>query len=228
MAWPWNKPAPQGETEEQKKAREQGEQDAFISKLNENFQQLVKPINDKVDAMQARWTKLETDASNEAADEHRRAEEASLTDEQKAALRQQIERRQDRNLAISSRAMVIEDQIAREFETKFPKFVPKFRELCAATNMEVKAREDYAALCRNAMKTIIGDAAINGGLSLDGDRFYLEDATSRTTGETHEFLGADMTWKDPISGKVLTGRDQLAKLGINADEFAKSVKAGTV
>jgi hypothetical protein len=227
----WNKKPPDNETEEQRKVREEKEQNDFIEKLNGNLEQKLKPLADQVKAWDERWKKLEeAAASGGNGDEGGDDGGEGLTEEQKRIREDQIEKRKLLALTIATNARITESEVLHEVHEKFPEFEAKVKDIYANTPLERKGQADYAAYCRNVMKMVVGEAALAGGLRYDAGKktFFLENASGGGEGESHEFLASDMTWTDPASGKTLTGREQLAKLGIKPEDFAESVKHGVV
>jgi hypothetical protein len=226
----WNKKAPEGETEEQRKTREEKEQNDFIEKigvtLDAKVTAAVKPIAEKVTSLDDRWTKLESAATNNE-EEH---VDDNLTDEQKREKLRDTNEQKLLALTIATNARITEGEVLQEVHEKFPEFETKIKEIYANTAIARKGAADYAAYCRNVMKMVVGEAALAGGLRYDtaSKSFFLENASGGGDGESHEFLASDMNWTDPKSGKVVTAREQLAKLGITPEEFDKSVKAGVV
>lgn len=234
----WNKKPPDGETDEQRKTREEKEQNEFIEKLNGSFEAKLdaklKPITDKVTSLDDRWTKLETAAGEgnggDGGGGGGGGGDEGLSDEEKYRRTNDIEKRKLLALTIATNARMTEGEVLTEVREKFPEFEAKIKDIYANTSIERKGQADYAAFCRNVMKMVVGEAALAGGLRYDANSktFFLENASGGGDGETHDFLASDMTWTDPASGKTLTGRDQLAKLGIKPEEFAESVKHGVV
>ena len=225
--WPWStSQSSANETEEQPKQREEQDQktyDEFFAKIGETIDSRLKPISEKVDSMETRWKTLEKDA----ADEDRRRSEGELTDEQKLA-RASV---QQTVAIIQTNARNTENQVLADIRERFPEFEARVKEIYAGTPVERKAQPDYEVYCRNVVNMLVGKAALDGGLKYDqgNKKFFLEDAQGRNAeGDTYPFLESDMTWQNPRNGQVLTGRQQLEKLGIKPEEFAKSIKEGIV
>ena len=227
MAWPFPKAAPAGESDEDRKKREEAEQNAFIERIGVSIDAKLKPLSDKVETWDGRWKKLEEAATappqEPPADDH-------LTDEEKRRKEDQSEKSKILAVAIATNARITEGEVISEVATKFPHFTDKVKEYFANTPLERKAQADYGAYCRNVVKMVVGDALMAGGLTYDAGAktFFLEPGTGKPGEAAHEFLAGDMTWTDPASGRTLTGRQQLEKLGIDPEDFAKSVKAGVV
>ena len=227
MKWPWSTTqSSANETEEQRKQREEQDQktsDEFFAKIGETIDSRLKPISEKVDSMETRWKGLEKDA----ADDERRRADGELTDEQKLAR----ERVQQTVAIIQTNARITENQVLADIRERFPEFEARVKEIYAGTPVERKAQPDYEVYCRNVVNMLVGKAALDGGLKYDqgNKKFFLEDAQGRNAeGDTYPFLESDMTWQNPRNGQVLTGRQQLEKLGIKPEEFAKSIKEGIV
>jgi len=226
MAWPFPKSAPAGESEEDKKKREEAEMNAFVERIGVSIDAKLKPLTEKVEAWDGRWKKLE----EAAATPDEKPDEGGLSDEERRRRDDAIEKQKLLALSIATNARITEAEILAEVRGKFPNFEDKVKEYFANTPLERKAQADYATYCRNVVSMVIGQAALSGGLTYDNANktFFLEPGTGKTGEAAHDFLSADMTWTDPASGRTLTGRQQLERLGITPEDFAKSVKAGVV
>jgi hypothetical protein len=232
----WNKKPPEGETEEQKKQREEKEQNEFIEKIGVTLDAKVKAavgdLSAKVTSWDDRWKKLEEAAAGgEGGGEGGGGSgDEELTDDQKREKLDREEKNKLLALTIATNARITEAEILHEVHDKFPEFEAKIKDIYANTPIARKGQADYAAYCRNVMKMVVGEAALAGGLRYDSasKQFFLENSSGGGDGETHEFLASDMNWTDPTSGRTLSARDQLNKLGITPEDFAKSVKAGVV
>jgi len=224
----WSKKPPEGETEEQRKVREEKEEQEFLSKIGLAVEAKMKPLSEKVDSWDKRWETLER-AATETGDGGG-GEDPDATEEEKREKARRIENGKLLAATILTNARVTEKEVLDEIKDKFPEFIPQVKEIFANTAVERKGMADYAVYCRNVISMIIGKAAMNGGLRYnEGTKtFFLEDQGGAGEADQHDFLAPDMTWSDPRSGKTLTGRQQLAKLGISAEDFAKSVKSGVV
>jgi hypothetical protein len=99
--------------------------------------------------------------------------------------------------------------------------VPEIKKHLDNTNIARKAAADYPAYVENVVSMVIGQNARKAGLKMDGSKktFYLEDATSRSTAKESP-LSSEYTWVDQ-KGRSLRGDEQLRKLGIDPEEFAK-------
>lgn len=229
MKLPWQKDPPASETAEEKLKREEAEQTAFFGKIGELVKNEMKPVADTVADLQGKWKKLEESA---AADEHDNDnnDDANLTEEEKRRKNDEIEKRKILALSIMTNARITENEVLQEVHTKFPEYESKIREYFANTPIERKGQADYAAYCQNIVDMVLGKAARAGGLRYDtsNKRFFLEDASGGDGKENYDFLASDVTWQDPRSGKIVTGREQLAKLGITPEEFRKSQEKGIV
>jgi hypothetical protein len=221
MAWPFAKK--QDDTPPEKKD-EQGkaEVDALVDRLNQSFTEQVKPILAKVEALETKWNAIETAASDEVKNKN----EETLTDEQKAA--------RDKHallaLNINTNARLTESEVLGELSHKWGEFIPEIRKRLSTVSLDRKAQPNYAEVVRSVANLVIGEAAVAKGLNFDGQRkeFFLEDAAGKSGETGYDFLASDLNWTDPRSGKTMTPREQLSKLGITPEEFAKSQKAGVV
>lgn len=226
MAWPFNK-----KEDPPKDDQNKSEVDALVEKLSTTFsaqlEEKLAPIRTEVTGIKTKWETLER-AATAPPDDGKNADGTELTDDQK----RQLNERKLLGISIATNARVTEMEILGEVSSQgLGEFLPKIREYLQNTPLERKGQADYATYCRNIVKMVVGDAAMNGGLRFDGQnkRFFLEDAGGKPgEGQGMEFLAPDMTWTDPKSGRVLTGRQQLEKLGIKPEDFAKSVKDGVI
>jgi hypothetical protein len=224
----WNKKTPEGETEEQIKQREEKEQNDFISALMGKFEEKIKPLNDKVSAWDDRWKKLEDAAAGSVNDDS--SNDANLSDDEKQRMNEEVERRKLLAISIATNARITENEVLADVKEKFPELAEKVKEFLVNTPLERKGQQDYQQYCRNVVSMVVGQAAMTGGLQYNPatKQFFLENASAGSRGEQLEFLAPDMAWTDPSSGRTLTGRQQLEKLGIAPEDFAKSVKNGVV
>ena len=226
----WAKKAPEGESDEQRKAREEGEQNAFISSLMTKFEEKIKPLSDKVGEWDNRWKTLEEAAKAGDPNIDGNQDDPDLSEDDKRKMREETEKRMLFAQGIANNARWVEQEALSTLGDEYRELIPKIKERFLQTPVERKGTQDYPQYCLNVINMCIGEAARAGGLRYDGanKRFFLEDASAGDRGERHDFLDADMTWTDPKSGKVLTGRDQLARLGITPEEFQKSIDKGVV
>lgn len=220
MAWGLGKKKEEG-ADDAAKAAEKAEREEMLNAFAAKFEEIVKPVRDSVADMQAKWAKVES-AATTPPDENHDVNGNELTDEQKRAAR-------DRALVggiVATNARLTEAEVIGEVAAKWSGFLPKIKEYFAACPLERKGQADYVGYCRNIVKMVIGDAALAGGLSYDGNqkRFFLEDSAA-TTGENADVFTSDLNWSDK-NGKTVSATDQLARLGIDPKEFADSVKEG--
>lgn len=212
--------------------QEKAEMDAFIEKIGVSFDAKLdaklKPITDDVAGIKTKWETLEKDSTTQLTEEEERARrerEAGMTDEEKRSLNEK------KLLAVTilTNARLTESEILGEVSAQgFAEFLPKIREHLTATDISVKGQANYGNYVRNVVDMVIGAAARNGGLKFDGSgkKFFLEDAAASGTNET-TVLGRDLNWTDR-NGKVVSGAEQLARLGINQKDFVESNKNGVV
>ena len=144
MAWPFPKAAPAGESDEDRKKREEAEQNAFIERIGVSIDAKLKPLSDKVETWDGRWKKLEEAATTPETP----PEDDSLTDEQRRRKEDQSEKSKILAVAIATNARITEGEVISEVATKFPHFTDKVTEYFANTPLERKAQADYGAYCR--------------------------------------------------------------------------------
>jgi hypothetical protein len=229
MAWPFNKKDDSQNTDNRDQSK--AEIDSLVERLSASFsaqlEEKLTPIRTEVTGIKTKWENLEKVATA-AADDGKNPDGSELTDDQK----RQINERKLLGISIATNARITEMEILGEVSSQgLGEFLPRIREYFQNTTLERKGQADYATYCRNIVDMVLGAAARNGGLRFDGQnkRFFLEDAGGKNNdGQGFEFLAPDMSWTDPKTGKVLTGRQQLEKLGIKPEDFAKSVKDGMI
>jgi hypothetical protein len=224
MAWPFGKK--QEESNAGGGDQTKTEVDALVDRLTQSFEakleEKFKPISTEVTALKNKWESIESAASDEVKNKN----EETLTEEQKAAR----EKNALLALNINTNARLTESEVLGELSGKWGEFIPEIRKRLQTVSIDRKAQPNYAEVVRSVANLVIGEAAVAKGLNFDGQRkeFFLEDAAGKTSGESYDFLGSDLNWTDPRSGRTMTPREQLAKLGISPEEFAKSQKAGVV
>jgi hypothetical protein len=189
--------------------------------MTQSFEQQLKPLRDTVGELQTKWAGIETAANAEVT----RTTEDALTEEQKTAREKQALL----GMTIQTNARLTESEVLGELSGKWGKFISEIRKQLATVSLDRKSQPNYAEVVRKVASLVIGEAAMNNGLTLNGNgEFFLEDAAGKSGDSEYGFLASDMSWTDPKSGRVLTGREQLAKLDIKPEDFAKSVKEGIV
>lgn len=220
MTWGLGKKKEEG-ADDAAKAAEKAEREELLNAFAAKFEEIVKPVRDSVADMQAKWAKVEN-AATTPPDENHDAAGNELTEEQK---------RQARENAllggiVATNARLTESEVIGEVAAKWSGFLPKIKEYFANTPLDRKGKPDYAVYCRNIVKMVIGDAALAGGLSYDGNqkRFFLEDSAA-ASGENADVFTSDLNWTDK-NGKTVSATEQLNHLGIDPKEFADSVKEG--
>jgi hypothetical protein len=212
-------------------------QDELIAKFSSVVAEALKPINEKIEAqatevktLTTKWNEIENAGAAEAEEARRRAAAAAdgeLTPEQKAEKSQQALFAQ----TVLTNARITENEVAATLERDFPKLVPEFRQMCANTDWKVKALSNYQQQCMNAIDSLIGREARKGGLRYQKqtEKFVIEDGGARGSNEDNPLIGGDYDWTaGDGTGKTLTGTEQLAKLGLNAKDFAEMQKLGMV
>lgn len=186
-------------------------------------------MREEFTALKTDWDSIKAEAarsSNDEADRARRAAEDNQTPEEKLA----TENKRLLMVSLLTNARITESEVVDEVKSQWPGLVPKIKDLLATIPMDDKVKADYGQRCRNAVKLVIGDEAIKGGLRHNSDtkKFFLEDAAASTGGEDSPFNDPDLTWVDERSGKTLTATEQLAKLHIDPKQFADFLKRQAV
>lgn len=215
----WNKkPADDG-------SQSKTEADLLVEKLGAAIDAKLAPLSETVTALKTEWDGIKAEAtrsSNDESEAARRAAENNLTPEEKLA----NENKRLLMVSLLTNARITESEVLREVEGQWPGLLPRIREVFASIPMDDKVKADYAQRCRNAVKLVVGDEAMKGGLRQNSEtkKFFLEDAAASTGGDESPFNDPSLTWMDERSGKTLTASEQLAKLRIDPKEFAEFVK----
>jgi hypothetical protein len=209
-------------------------QDELIAKFSAVVEAAVKPLNEKIEAqatevktLTTKWNEIETAGAAEAEEARRRAAAAAdseLTPEQKA----EKERQGLFAQTVLTNARITENEVAATLERDFPKLVPEFRQMCANTDWKVKALPNYQQQCMNAIDSLIGREARKNGLRYQKqtEKFVIEDAGARGSGEDNPLASGDYDWLDESTGRTLTATEQLAKLKLTPEDFKRMQKEG--
>ena len=216
----WNKKPPEGDGPQSKT-----EADLLVERLGATIDEKLKPLRDEFTTLKTDWDSIKAEATRGADDEAARARKAAddtLTPEEKLA----NENKRLLMVSLLTNARITESEVVDEVKAQWPGLVPRIKEVLSTVPMDDKVKADYAQRCRNAVKLVIGDEAIKGGLRQNSEtkKFFLEDAAANTGGEDSPFNDPDLTWVDERSGKTLTASQQLEKLRIDPKEFAEFVK----
>lgn len=210
MAWPF-KEKKEGEVEktpEQIKA----EQDAIVARFSEALDAKLSPVMEKVSNMENRWNAIEAEANKPPADPNAEPPKPLNDNEQKLFA-----------ATVLTNARLTEREVIDELSSDWKDLIPEARKIFADTPVNRKAQPDYAAYCRNVVDMLIGREAKKHGLRSEGGKFFLEDAgTGGEHGDPVNTELRDYNWQDPVSGKTLTGRQQLEKLGIDPKKFVEA------
>jgi hypothetical protein len=204
------------------------EADLLVEALGAKIEEKFSKKFEAVDTLLGKWNKMEEEATNSLNEEknrNARAAEENLTPEEKLA----NENKRLLMVSLLTNARITESEVVDEVKSQWPGLVPRIREVLSTIPMDDKVKADYAQRCRNAVKLVIGDEAIKGGLRQNSDtkKFFLIDETAGSTGGDDSPLGdPDLTWIDPRNPNraPMTAAEQLRKLHIDPKEFAEFVK----
>src|SRR6516225_1550458 len=106
----WSKKPPEGETEEQRKVREEKEEQEFLSKIGLAVEAKMKPLTEKVDSWDKRWETLERAATETGDGGGGGDEDANATEEEKREKARRIENRKLLAATILTNARVTEKE----------------------------------------------------------------------------------------------------------------------
>lgn len=207
-------------TPPENKDQSKSEADLLIEKLGLTIEAKLKPLSDKVSAIDQWRTDLTTQAEKKTPPEKKDGdppkrvtlEEASMSPEAEQLWKEQnllpgaIQTTQ-LNARLTERECL--DSLGPEFDFLKPDIRKIFDE---QTPIQRKAGTDYPAYCSNVVKMVIGDAALKAGLKADGKsrRFFLEDGSSKNDGKTEGFDASEA--------------ETLRRLKIDPKEFADANK----
>lgn len=220
MAWPkFGKPE-----EKKDEGQSKAEADALIERIGTSLEERFKPKFEAVDTLLTKWNKMEEEATRTVTEETRRTEEESLTPEQKAANREKALFL----MTVQANARITESECIAEVSGRWPQLIPELKDTFAKIPVERKTAADYPGQCRNVVNLLVGREAQKNGLRYDSNnsKFFLEDASAKTGGSDSPFSDPDLTWTDERTGKTLTASQQLEKLRIDPEKFAKFLKQG--
>jgi hypothetical protein len=204
------------------------EADLLVEALGAKIEEKFSKKFEAVDTLLGKWNKMEEEAAaslNEEKNRNARAAEENLTPEEKLA----NENKRLLMVSLLTNARITESEVVDEVKAQWPGLVPRIKEVMASIPMDDKVKPDYGQRCRNAVKLVIGDEAIKGGLRQNSDTkkfFLIDDAAGSTGGDESPFSDPDLTWVDPRNPNraPMTAAEQLRKLRIDPKEFAEFVK----
>ena len=216
----WSKKADQKKDEGQAKS----EVDTLVERLSGIFDEKIKIVGDKVAALTTDWESIKAEASKETPpDPNRKADGTELTEAER------LDRDNKANFAFSvmTNARITENDCINSVSGQWPNIANEAREVFKNTPWQKKAETSYAQYCQNVVDMLVGREAKKGGLRYSNkeSKFFIEDASANTGGNESPYNNPDLTWTDPRNpARTLTASQQLAKLKIDPEEFAKWAK----
>ncbi|HEX4503160.1 MAG TPA: hypothetical protein VH187_18660 [Scandinavium sp.] len=207
------------------KSQSKSEADALIEKLGATIEEKFGKKFEAVDTLLNKWNKMEEEAAKTVTAEASRInpDGSELTEEQK-------DRKERQALFISTvltNARLTESECISALQGRWPELIPAIKQDFQNTNWQRKAEADYPKYCENVVDMHVGRVAKQKGFRQSGDRFFIEDSTTRKSGEEAPF-SSEMDWKEPNSGRVETPEQTLRKLGLDPAKVAESIKNGIV
>ena len=187
--------------------------DAFAAKIDER----LKPLDDKISAVQSEWNAIKEEASKPPAEAPNNNQE--LTPEQRDA----NEKRALLMMNAQTNARLTERDCLDTVPEHWRHLIPDLKKIFAETPINVKLQANYAQVCANAVDVLIGRAARAGGVRTDGARFYIEDSAARTGGDESP-LNDFPAWQS--DDRTETASETLRKMGIDEKKFAKDLRDG--
>lgn len=181
MGW-LDKKEPEKRVEEPVKTEQtKTDADELIAKMRASFDESLKPIREKVDSYEARFTTIESATKKPEPKKEDQALPSVLDDEDAAFNARQT----PQNIAIATlNARLTEGEVIAEMQQRgWGDYVPKVRKvLDEQTGIQTKADPNYKAYVQNVVKLVIGNDAIEKGLRFDSSKqtFFLEDSSKTT------------------------------------------------
>jgi hypothetical protein len=218
------KKTPEGNDDQSK-----AEMDAMFAKFGEIIDERLKPVNESVSGLKTEWETIKAEATKTPTVDTRPRDEngnvRDLTDaEKQTRLNIALAEQNVQNAARFIERDVL-DTLPKDFADLKPQIAQMFRE----TPVARKAQPDYAEYCQNCADLAIAREARKGGLRRNAEtkEFFLEDKSSGSNEPDSILNDQALTWHDG-TGRVMTAREQLAKLGIDAKKFEERAKSGVV
>jgi hypothetical protein len=222
MSWDEDRRKKQEEEAAAKKASEEqtkAQADDLISKMRLSFEEVVKPIREKVESFDQRFMTLEEATKKPAKDESKTTETPSVFENEDVA----FNTRQGPLAAaiVTTNARITENTVLAEVERNgWAEFIPQIREqLERNTPIQTKAAADYSNYVQNVADMIIGREARKAGVKRDATRqsFFIEPAGS--TGKTTIDSNRSRLMEEATDGKV----DVLKKSGGDLDKWMEKM-----
>ena len=213
MAWPKF-----GKSDEKPPEQSKSEADALVERFAAVIDEKIKPFGETVNSLKTKWDAIEAEAAK--GNDPPPRDPATITDEEKAANREKALFA----LSVQSNARVTEMECLQGVSAQWAHLIPQLKQMFAETDINLKARPDYAQRCENCVNVLIGRAARQGGVRSDASgKFFIEESASKTGGEDSP-ISELPAWQS--DDRVETASDTLAKLKIDPKKFSEDYKNG--
>jgi hypothetical protein len=214
----WNKKA-----DEKKDDQSKSEVDTLVEALSAKFDEKLAPIKEKVESVASWQAKIEEQFKEPPPDPNKKPDGTELTEAER------LDRDNKANFALNvmNAARFTENDCIQAVKGDYPQIVNEAKTIFAQTPWQKKTEPNYAQYCTNVIDMLVGREAKKGGLRYSNkeSKFFIEDASATTGGNDSPYNNPDLTWTDPRNpSKTLTASQQLAKLKIDPEEFAKWAK----
>lgn len=222
--WPRTKTdmtEPPASTTQPSADQSKAERDEFIAQMKTSFEEIVKPIREKVDSFDQTFETLRQAAAQASRPPDNREPADPLSDP---------DRWKAENLGPLAmqtallRAEVTEEKVLRTIPDEWRDVVePQVRDLLSKnTPPAEKVKPGYSEYIGRCIDLVIGQEARKAGLRRDpaNKRFFIEDAASGKSGSGPSGLPSDFGYTDE-RGRYHSPNETLAKLGIDEGEFLK-------
>lgn len=152
-------------------------QDEMLAKLRTSFEEVIKPMREKIDSYETRFSTIE-DATRRPAPKQENSEIPSVLDgDEDAAFRMRLA---PIETTVSQLAgQLIEDRVVGDITTQgWGELVPQLRKMLSEIHPNYKSQPGYETSVRKIAFSLIGESAVNGGLKRDAGKntWFIEDA----------------------------------------------------
>jgi hypothetical protein len=152
-------------------------QDEMLAKLRTSFEEVIKPMREKIDSYETRFNSIE-EQTRKPAPKVENTEIPSVLDDEDGAFRTRL------NPLISTVSQIsgqmVEDRVVADITAQgWGELVPDLRKTLATIHPNYKADPNYETSVRKIAFGMIGERAVSKGLKADPDKktyFFAEDA----------------------------------------------------
>jgi hypothetical protein len=197
------------------------EQDAFVATLRTSFEETIKPLQEKVNSYEQRFSAIE-EGVRKPATPREPTQTPSVLDDEDAAFTARVGPVALQTALLNAR--VTESEILSEVSAKgWGEFVPEIKSVLSKAPPQIKASDTYDQYVTNVVKMVVGAKAMEGGLKFSGDKktFFIENGGGGTPVST----GMRQLEQEASDGRVDIGDPATfaRKMGISLEALSKEV-----